>query len=233
MSACAWAAVLTFWSHVTSSQKRQRASQVAGFIAVIIGAIACVGWWMSQPLLSSMGSRSMQPITAISLAALGLALARPGKGGHVGFAVGLAVCTIAAVDFIVNRWLGLEALTPAPGVDWLRSGSRMPLATALVAGALVLTRFDRHHFIALMLGGLGGVIAVFALITDLAGIDALQGTMRSPGLPTAIGLLCAAGGSVLRIGATSAFRKARPLSHLLIALACAIILPLLLLAVYT
>jgi PAS domain S-box-containing protein len=233
MSACAWAAVLTFWNHVTSSRKRQRASQVAGFAAVIIGAAAFVGWWMSQPLLSSWGSMSMQPITAISLAALGLALARPGKNGHVGFAIGLAVCAVAALDFIVNRWLGLEALMPAPGVDWLRSGSRMPLATALIAGALVLTRFDRHHFIALMLGSLGGVIAVFALITDLAGIDALQGTVRSPGLPTAIGLLCAAGGSVLRIGATSALRKARPLSHLLIALACAIILPLLLLAVYT
>jgi hypothetical protein len=53
--------------------------------------------------------------------------------------------------------------------------------------------------------------------------------INSPALPTAIGMLCVAGGIILRIGTLPTFRSAQPLWRLLIALGCAIIAPLLLL----
>jgi PAS domain S-box-containing protein len=172
----------------------------------------------------------MKPMTAWSLAALGLALMRPGKDSRFAFAIGLTVVGIAALDFSINR--GLLQLSQAEAAS-LPVGSGMPLATALVASALAFSRFERHHFLANMLGGLAGVIAVFALLTNLTGIDTLRGTVKSPGLPTAAGLLCVVVGTVLRIGTMPTLHKSRPLSHLLIVLACAIIAPLLLLAVYT
>jgi hypothetical protein len=56
--------------------------------------------------------------------------------------------------------------------------------------------------------------------------------INSPALPTAMGMLCAAGGIILRIGTLPTFRSAQPLRRLLIALGCAIIAPLLLLGTY-
>jgi two-component system, sensor histidine kinase len=56
--------------------------------------------------------------------------------------------------------------------------------------------------------------------------------INSPALPTAMGMLCAAGGIILRIGTVPTFRSAQPLRRLLIALGCAIIAPLLLLGTY-
>src|SRR5712672_3760124 len=53
-----------------------------------------------------------------------------------------------------------------------------------------------------------------------------------PRLPTAVGLLCVAGGILLRIGAMPALRKSRPLWHLLVILGCAIVAPLLLFGAY-
>jgi hypothetical protein len=57
---------------------------------------------------------------------------------------------------------------------------------------------------------------------------------RAAGAPlTAIGLLCAAGAIILRIGTMPALRKPWPLWHLLIVLGCTVIAPLLLFGVYT
>src|SRR6266404_2089894 len=61
---------------------------------------------------------------------------------------------------------------------------------------------------------------------------ALQRSPDAP-LPSIVGLLCVAAGIILRIGTMPALRKPRPLWHLLIMLAWAIITPLLLLAAYT
>src|SRR5712671_5139300 len=84
-----------------------------------------------------------------------------------------------------------------------------------------------------VLGGLAGAIALFALLGYLAGIDTLYGSsVRPPALPTAVGLLCVAGGIILRIGAMPALRKPRPLWHLLVVLGCAVIVPLLLFGAY-
>src|SRR5258706_13649138 len=49
-----------------------------------------------------------------------------------------------------------------------------------------------------VLGGLAGAIALFGLLGYLTGIDTLYGSsVRPPALPTAVGLLCVAGGGIL------------------------------------
>ncbi len=85
-----------------------------------------------------------------------------------------------------------------------------------------------------MLASVAGAIAVFALLGYLAGIDTLYSSVsvNSPPLPTAAGLLCVAGGILLRIGTMPALRKSRPLWHLLVMLGCANVAPLLLFGAY-
>ena len=79
--------------------RRQRASQGAGFAAVMIGVAALIGWWAGLPLLSSWGSGlpAMRPSGAAALAAFGFALMHPGKDSRVAFAVGLAAAALAAL----------------------------------------------------------------------------------------------------------------------------------------
>jgi hypothetical protein len=216
-----------------SSLRKQHASQVAGFAAVTIAAAALIGWWASLPLLSHWGSTAMKPMTALSLATLGLALMHPGRGSRLSFVLGLAAVAVAALDFAINRGLLPEPVVLASDNDSFPSGPGMGLGTALAASALALSRFERHDFVAIMLCGLAGAMAVFALLAYLTGIESLHGTIRSPGLPTAVGLLCVVAGIILRIGTIPALRKSRPLRQLLIVFACAIIVPLLLLAVFT
>jgi len=220
--------------------KRQRASQVAGFAAVTIAAVALVGWWAGLPLLSSWGSGfAVKPVTALCLIALGLALVHPGKNARFAFAVGLAVAAVAAldlvedvfgVDFGINRWLPPQAPVSGAGAASFRMITGTTLAIALAGGSLALSRFEGHHFTATVLAGLAGVIAVFGLLGYLTGIHTLYGlaSVNSPALPTAVGLLCVASAILLRIGTMPALRKPRPLWHLQVMLGCAIIAPLLL-----
>jgi len=224
---------VTLFVGQAGSLKRQQASQVAGLAAVTIAAAALVGWWASLPLLSNWGSAAMKPMTALSLATLGLALTHPGRASRFAFALGLAAVAIAALDFGISRGLVPQAVVLASDDDSFHSGPGMPLATAIAGSALTLNRFERHDFIAIMLCGLAGIIAVYALLAYLTGIESLHGTVRSPGLPTAVSMLCVVAGIILRIGMIPALRKSRPLRHLLIVLTCSIIVPLLLLAVYT
>jgi hypothetical protein len=70
--------------------------------------------------------------------------------------------------------LALEETSPA-------TGSGMALAIAPVAGALVLSRFERYYLVAIMLSGLGGVMAIFGIVTDLAGLISVHGSVRPPG----------------------------------------------------
>jgi PAS domain S-box-containing protein len=179
----------------------------------------------------------------LALAALGVALMHPGKNSRVAFAVGLAAAALAAVglglalfnvDPGIDRWLAPWAVAPGLRAVSFRIASAAMLALGLVGGALALSRFERHRFAATMLGGTASAIAVFVLLGYLIGIDTLYGSVSvySPPLPTAVGLLCVAGGILLRIGAMPALRKSRPLWHLLVILGCAIVAPLLLFGAY-
>jgi two-component sensor histidine kinase/PAS domain-containing protein len=220
--------------------KRQRASEVAGFAAVAIAAAAFVGWWVSLPLLSSWGSgfARMRPLTALCLTALGLALMHRSKDSRFVVAVGFAVTTVAAltllgVDFGINAWLVPPGAVLEPGAASSRMMIGMPIVMALVGSALALSRFEKQHFAAIMLASFGGAISAFALLTYLAGFPPLSGPVQTPPLPSVVGLLCVAAGIILRIGTMPALQTPRPLWHLLITVACAIIVPLLLLAAYT
>jgi PAS domain S-box-containing protein len=228
-----------------SDLNRQHASQVAGFAAVAIAVAALIGWWVSPPLLygRGLGFATVKPTTALCLVALGLALVHPGKNSYVAFAASLAVAAIAALDLLdlfgvdfginrLNRLLVPRAAVPGPETSF-RMINGVPVAIALAGGSLALSRFEGHHFAATALGGLAGVMQVFALLTYLGGIHILYGSVGQPTPPTAVGLLCVACGIILRIGAMPALRKPRPLWHLLIMLGCAIIAPLLLFGVFT
>jgi PAS domain S-box-containing protein len=246
------AAALTSGAYVTlfvglaSRPNRQYASQAAGFAAVTIAAVVLIGWWAGLPLLSSWGSGlpPMRPVGALCLAALGLALMHPGKDSRFAFAVGLALAALGAlgvilvlfnVEFgIIDRWLAPWAGVPELGAASFRVASAATVAFGLVGGSLALSRFERHRFAATILCGTAGAVAVFVLLGYLIGVDTLYGSasVNSPPLPTAVGLLCVAGGIILWIGTMPAPRKSRPLWHLLVMLGCVIVAPLLLFGAY-
>jgi len=225
--------------------KRQLASQVAGLAAVTIAAVALVGWWAELPVLSSWvpGFANMKPVTALCLTALGLALVHPGKNSRFVFAAGLPVAIVAALDLSqalfavelgIDRWLVPPHAAAEPEAASFRVINGMPLALVLVGGSFALSRFEGHRFTAATLAGIACVMAVFALFTYSTGIHSLIGppSITPPALPSAAGVLCAAGGIILRVGAMPVFRKARPLWQLQIMIGCAIVAPLLLFGVY-
>jgi hypothetical protein len=181
--------------------RRQYASQVPGLAALTIAAIALIGPWAGLPLLSSWGS-GFEPVKR--LAALGLALVYPGKNSRFAFAVGIAVI---GVDFGVNRSLVPQAL----GATSFQAINGMPLAITVAGGSLALCRFEGHHFAATAMGGLTGVMALFALLTYSTGIDPLYASIKPPALPAVVGVLCVAGRIVLRIVTMPELREPRPL----------------------
>jgi PAS domain S-box-containing protein len=227
------------------SLKRQGLSQVAAFAAVAIAAAALIGWWASQPLGLSWGSgfATVKPVTALCLIALGLTLVHPGKNSRLAFAVGLAVAAIAGLDLLdrfaidsginhLNRLLVPRVAVPKTEAPFLMING-VPVALALAGASLALSRFERYHFAATALGGLAGLMQVFALSAYLSGVHTFYNSVETPRPLTAVGLLWVSIAIVLRIGAMPALRRPRPLWHLLILLGCAIIAPLLLFGVYT
>jgi hypothetical protein len=226
-------------------QKRKHVSHTAGVAAMTIAVAVLVGWWAGLPSLLSWGAGfgTTKPVTALCLAALGLALLHPGKNSRFALTVGLAVVAVGAlglsddlfgIGFDFNRWLKRWLPAPGPWAAPFHVTNATNLALALAGGSFAVSGFERYRFAATVLGGLTGAIAVFALLGYLIGIDALYGTasISSPPLPTAFGLLCLAVGIISRIGVMPALRKPRPLWHLLVVLGCAVVAPLLLLGVY-
>jgi PAS domain S-box-containing protein len=231
---------------LTGSRKRQRASEVAGWAAVAIAVAALAGWWTGLPLLSSwgVGLPAMRPAGALCLAALGFALVFPGKDQRFAAAVGGAVTTLAAllmgaafldVDIGIE-WLALRtpAPVPDPGGPAFRIAHVATLAFGLTGAAFALSRFEQHRLIGTAAAVLAAAVAVLALLGYLTGIDALyvSGALAAPPLPSAVGLLCVALGVIMRIGAMPALHTPRPLWHLLAALGCVILAPLLLFGAY-
>ncbi len=236
---------MTLFAGGVADLTRQRASQAAGFAAVIVAAAVLIGGWAGLPLLSSWGAGfpPMRPSAALCVAALGLGLVHPGKDSRFAFAVGLAVVVVAAlglglilfnVDPGIDPWLASRTAVEGPGPASFRVAKVVALALGLAGGSLALSRFERHRLAATMLASIAGAIAAFALLGYLTGIDTLYGSVSvySPTLPATVGLLCIAGGIILRIGPVPALREPRPLWHLLVMLGCAIIAPLLLFGAY-
>jgi PAS domain S-box-containing protein len=237
---------VTLFAGPAGRLKRQRASEAAGFAVVIIAAVALLGWWASLPLLSSWGSglATVRPLMASCLAALGLALMHPGKEQRLAFAVGLVVAAFTAlglgaalfnVELGIDRWLAPGEPSFRTTATSFRVTNAATLALGLAGVALAISRFERHRLPAILCGYFAGAIAVFVLLGYLTGIDMLYGaaSVTPPALPTAVGLLCIVAGIILRIGAMPTLRKPRPSWHLLVALGCAIVAPLLLFGVYT
>jgi PAS domain S-box-containing protein len=226
----------------TGSPERKHASQAAGFVAVTIATATLIGWRVGLPMLSSWGSgfATMNPLAALCLGALGLALVHPGKNLRFAFAVGLAALLIALFDlgqelFGVYFGIGsLEMSRTAVVAQRVPMPHATSLGLALASGALALSCFERHYLAATVLGSLAGAIGISILLGYLTGIITLYiaASASSPALPTAVGLLCIAGGIILRLGTMPALGKPRPLWHLLVMLGCAIIAPLLLLGTY-
>jgi hypothetical protein len=144
--------------------RRQRASQAAGFAAVIIAAAVLIGGWVGPPLLSSWvaGFPPMRPSSALCVAALGLALVYPGKNSRFAFAVGLAAVAAAAVglglilfkadpETGIDAWLAPRAAVEGPGAVPFRLATVVALAEGLAGGSLALSRFERHRLAATML----------------------------------------------------------------------------------
>ena len=151
--------------------KRPHTSRIAGFAAVIIAVLGLVGWWAELPLLSSWGAglAAMKPVTALCLAALGLALTYPGKDSRLAIAVGITVLIVAALDLSqvlfnlelgIDSWLVPPDAVPGPWAVSFRVINGMPLALGLAGGSLALSRSDGHHFTATALAGLAGAMAV-------------------------------------------------------------------------
>jgi PAS domain S-box-containing protein len=239
-------AYVTLFAVAAGSVKRQHASQVAGFIAVTVAAAVLVGWWAGLPLLSSWGANlpATRPLPALCLVALGVALVHPGKDSRFALTVGVAVATFAMVGLalvlfnvdlgVINRSLLPGAAMQRLGAATFRAASAGAVALGLAGGSLALSCFDRHRSAATVLSGIVGAISVFALLGYLAGVDTLYGSVSvdSPPLPTVVGLLCVAGGTMSRIDALPTLRTPQPLWRLLVMLGSAIVAPLLLFGAY-
>src|SRR5262252_9849591 len=228
------------------SAERQHATQAAGLAAVTIAVVALIGWWTGLLILSSWGAGfpPMRPLGALCLAAMGLALVRPGKDSRLPFAVGLVVAGFAALGVALvlfnvdvgtmNRLLVTSAAVPELGTATSRAATAGTVALGLAGGALALSGFEPHRFTATMLASIAGTIAVFALFDYLASVDTHYGSVsvNSPPLPTVVGLLCISTGIISRIGTMPVPHGSWPLRQLLVMLGCAIVAPLLLFGTY-
>ena len=236
---------MAFFALVRSAE-RQTATQAAGLAAVTIAAVVLIGWWTGLLILSSWGAGfpPMRPLGALCLAAMGLALVRPGKDSRLPFAVGLVVAGFAALGVALvlfnvdvgtmNRLLVTSAAVPELGTATSRAATAGTVALGLAGGALALSGFERHRFTATMLASIAGTIAVFALFDYLASVDTHYGSVsvNSPPLPTVAGLLCISTGIISRIGTMPVPHGSWPLRQLLVMLGCAIVAPLLLFGTY-
>jgi PAS domain S-box-containing protein len=228
---------VTPFAGLASIFDRQRASQAIGFAAVAIAVAALVGRWTDLPLLSGWGAGLpvMTRFAAGCLAALGLALIRPGDP-VLALAAGLAAAAVAVVNLALAL-LGGEGHGVTPEIAATAVSLMSPpaaLSLILAGSALVLSGFERHDLMATVLAGIAGAVAVLVLLGYLTGINRLHilTSIGAPALPTATALLCIACGIILRIGARPALQRPRPLWHLLAVLGAAIVVPLLLFGTY-
>ena len=102
------------------------------------------------------------------------------KESRFAVAVGCATTAVAAltllgVDFGINVSLAPQGAVLEPGPASSRMMVEMPFSTAPIGAALALSRFEKYHFAAILLAGLGGVMAAFGLLIYVAGIPVFFG----------------------------------------------------------
>jgi PAS domain S-box-containing protein len=181
------------------------------------------------------GIATVKPVTAMCLAALGLALMRPGRASRLTVAAGMAVAAISALDLLdhlgidsgVERLNGLlvpQASLPGPGTSF-RMINGAPVGLVLAGISLALSRFERFHVTATVLPGFAGFLQSYALLLYLSGVRTLFGSLEIPMPLSVVGQLCVVVGIILRIGTIPTVRRPRQLWHLIIMLGCAIIAP--------
>jgi hypothetical protein len=237
------AALLTTGAYVTSfvglggRTKRQRCESSCWLHdrmgCVAAAAVEFGGGFRDREAGDGVGPCGLWPRPPAPRQGLALCVRGRSRGGSFP-ALGLAAVFFNVAPDI-DRWLAPRQPSLRATAASFRFTNVATLALALAGGSLALSCFERHRLAATLLGGLAGTIAVFVLLGYLTGIDTLYGaaSVGPPALPTTVCLLSIAGGIVIGIGAMPAFRKPRPLWHLLTILGCAIIAPLLLFGVYT
>jgi hypothetical protein len=234
-----------FAGQLGSLKTRQHAGEVAGFVAVTIAAAALIGLLIRSPLLSAWGSGlpAMRPLGDLCLATLGLALVHPGKDSRIAFTVGPAIAALAALELglvalvilfniqpgIIDRWLARWAIAPGLGAAAFQIAGAATAAFGAAGGSLAsFSRFERYRFAAILAAAC--IIAVFVLLGYLTGVGTLYGSVSvdSPPLPTALGLLFVAGGTM----SVPVFQRRRPLWQLLVILGTVGVAPLVLFGAY-
>ncbi len=216
--------------------------RIAGTLAIMIGALALVGWITGPAWLTSWGSgfATMKPITAILVMALGLSLVREvdDRGRRLLAQGVIAISVFSLMQDLLGRDLGLERLlaprsaSPVPGtVGW-----RMASATAvgLLAAALGILLAGTRKTAAAGLAAAAGVVALFVLLSFAMGTETLDRLtpFSSVSLPTAFALIALGTGLLTSNGPRLYPTQPWPLQRLLLLLSGAIVGPLLLFGIY-
>ena len=224
----------------TTARSRD-AIAITGYVTATIGTIVLIGWWLGPAWLTRWGPdfATMKPVTAVCFVLLGIAVSRSGLGVARGVAWLVATLTgLSLLEDVFGRELGIESwLAPRNTSLGDAAGTwRMAPATAiallLCSVALAIERQRPRTVVPLAAGA--ALIAAFSLLGYLAGADALYrlAPFSTVALPTAVALLALSAAVVMRGGLRVDVKRPRPLSHLMLLLAAAVIGPLLLLGIF-
>jgi two-component sensor histidine kinase len=206
-------------------------SRLAGSSVVVIGVAALAGWVAGVPWLTSWGAdlASLKPISALCFIMLGTALALPQQNSIWVDRLAVAVSMVAVLAVSVNL-LGPVRQTTS-------FGSMMATATgismALAGLSLTLSR-TRLNGLTAVLAALTGLIAIFALIGYVSGVDELYKLehFNSMSLPTTVAFLILAPSLWMRSKQSALGSRPRSLRLLIVVFNIAIITPLFLFAIY-
>jgi two-component sensor histidine kinase/PAS domain-containing protein len=229
---------MTPFTLLARSLRRRNVSQAAGLGAILIAALASIGWWAELPLLLTWGAGipPVKPVTALCLAFLGLALVCPGKDSRLLFRIGVTVAAIAVIDLGLAPFAALPSSgLPEQVVSLFSNSAVTALSIALAGTALALSGFQRHYLAAAVLAIIVGAVALFVPVVYLSTVSppyAASPLSDSPSLPTVVGLFCIALGIIARVGAMPEPGAPRPLWQLLAVLGLAIGAPLLMFGAY-
>jgi PAS domain-containing protein len=195
-----------------------RSARIFCFSATVIGLIGVAAWLLHLEVIDAFGIRwpVMMPNTAIALTSLGLSAAFVRVAAHdprmPGFVatllallvLGIGVATLSEyalhVDFGVDRWLSPQRDATDPG----RPSPLTAIALTLLAAALLARPSTQNRLLhaAQAMTLAGGFVAFASVVAYVFGAgrfyEVTSGPVRGVTLPTAIALLLASAGTLLR-----------------------------------